>query len=62
VAVMRDGSPELVRQALQHILDEAGGSNYIVSAGCEIPRDTPEANFQAMLDFARGTKPKRAGG
>jgi len=61
VAIMRDGNPELVRQALQHILDEAGGSNYIVSAGCEIPRDTPEANFQAMLDFARGTKPRRAG-
>jgi len=57
VAVMRDGTPDTVRQALARVLNEAGGSNYIVSAGCEIPRDTPEANFRAMLDFARETRP-----
>ncbi|MDR0336817.1 MAG: hypothetical protein LBI18_06985 [Planctomycetaceae bacterium] len=31
------------------------GKNYIVGAGCEVPRDTPHENLQAMHDFARQT-------
>jgi uroporphyrinogen-III decarboxylase len=29
------------------------GYKYIVGAGCEVPRGTPESNIQAMRDFAQ---------
>ncbi len=32
----------------------ACGDRYIVSAGCEVVRDTPLENVRAMRDFARG--------
>ena len=35
----------------------AAGPRYIVGAGCEVPRDTPEANVRAMCRFARDTRP-----
>lgn len=56
VAVVRAGTPELVRTALAEVFKAAGGRNYIVSAGCEIPGDTPADNVQAMGDFARSTR------
>jgi uroporphyrinogen-III decarboxylase len=31
----------------------AGGPNYIVGAGCEVPRGTPEENLFTMRDFAK---------
>lgn len=52
VAVMRDGTVEAVRSSLEEIYQDAGSKNYIVSAGCEIPRDSPPANLHAMLEFA----------
>jgi MtaA/CmuA family methyltransferase len=33
------------------------GSRYIVGAGCEIPAATPHANVDALVAFARGTRP-----
>ena len=33
-----------------------GRPRYIVGAGCEVPRDTPEANVRAMPDYARSHK------
>ena len=36
----------------------AAGANYIVGAGCEVPRDTPPENLIAMRDYARKTKPQ----
>jgi len=33
------------------------GDLYIVGAGCEVPRETPEENMMALLEFARTHKP-----
>jgi len=52
VAVLRNGTPETVQQGLAECYRQAG-SGYIVSAGCEVTRDTPEQNVRAMADFAR---------
>jgi uroporphyrinogen-III decarboxylase len=51
VKIVRNGTPELIREALQQCVAATGG-NYIVGAGCEIPRDTPLENVLAMRDFA----------
>jgi MtaA/CmuA family methyltransferase len=51
VRVLRNGSPEEVTRAVTACRQEAG-SRYIVGAGCEVPRDTPEANLRAMLACA----------
>ena len=46
--VMRNGTPEEVTREVMRCRQEAG-ERFIISAGCEIPRDTPEANLRAML-------------
>ncbi len=51
VRVLKSGSAADVASALSVCHREAG-SRYIVGAGCEIPRDTPEENVRAMLRFA----------
>jgi MtaA/CmuA family methyltransferase len=56
VAVMRDGTPEAITRAVTQCHREAG-ARFIVGAGCEIPRDTSAANFQALCDYARLTRP-----
>ena len=52
VTVMRDGTVELVRESIAECHRQAG-PRYIISAGCEIPRDTPLENLQALTDYAR---------
>ncbi len=52
VQMLRGGTPESVAEALAECRRQAG-PRYIVAAGCEIPRDAPEANVRAMCDFAR---------
>ena len=52
VKVLRNGTPEIVSSALAKCYEDLG-ENFIVGAGCEIPRDTPIANIEAMHDFAR---------
>ncbi|HEV2447385.1 MAG TPA: uroporphyrinogen decarboxylase family protein [Candidatus Sulfopaludibacter sp.] len=52
VRVMRDGSPEDVSAAFAEGHRQAG-SRYIVGAGCEIPRGTPDANLLAAAQYAR---------
>jgi len=52
VRVLRDGTPESVEAALAECYREAGTA-YICGAGCEVPRDTPHANVEAMARFAR---------
>jgi len=54
VGVLRDGSPETVREAIAACHRDAG-ENYIVGAGCEVCRDTPEANLRALCDYAHAT-------
>lgn len=60
VEVMRNGSTEDVVRAAAKCHEHAG-ELYIVSAGCEIPRDTPVANVLALNDFAREHAPVGAG-
>jgi MtaA/CmuA family methyltransferase len=53
VGVLRNGTPDDVNRVIAQCHAEAG-ARYIVGAGCEVPRDTPEANVLAMRDYARG--------
>ena len=53
VHVLREGTPDGIRQALALCHREAG-PRYIVGAGCEVVRDTPRANLLAMRDYALG--------
>ncbi len=43
VEVLRKGPPEAVRAALE-VCHQQAGDNYILGAGCEIPRDTPASH------------------
>ncbi len=52
VAVVRNGTPDQVYRALEQCHAQAG-ARYIVGAGCEVPRDTPEENLRTMYEFAR---------
>ena len=52
VATLRNGTPETVRAAVEQCHRETG-DRFIVGAGCEVPRDTPLPNLQAMHDYAR---------
>ena len=54
VEVLRNGSPDSITAALAECHAQAG-DRYIVGAGCEVPRDTPHENLNAMRDFARET-------
>ena len=54
VRSVRDGTPEQIHSQLAGC-HAAAGSNYIVAAGCEIPRGTPTQNFAELVAFARAT-------
>lgn len=55
VRVLRNGTPEEVHDAIARCHQDAG-PRYIVGAGCEVPRDTPDANMRAMVEYARQTR------
>lgn len=52
VRVLRDGTPESVYAAIAECHRAARG-RYIVGAGCEIPRGTPEDNVLALTRYAQ---------
>lgn len=52
VKTLRNGTPETVVAAIAQCHAEAG-RRYIVGAGCEVPRGTPEANLRALGRYAR---------
>lgn len=52
VTVLRDGTPDLVREGIASC-HQAAGHRFIVGAGCEVPRDTPVENVHAMGEYAR---------
>ncbi len=52
VSCLRAGTPESVTKAIAQCHAEAG-PRYIVSAGCEVVRDTPDDNIRALRDYAR---------
>jgi uroporphyrinogen-III decarboxylase len=56
VGAVRNGTPQSITDALRDCYEQAG-PRYIVSAGCEITRDTAPANLLAMRDFAEATSP-----
>ncbi|MDL5053149.1 uroporphyrinogen decarboxylase family protein [Oscillatoria laete-virens NRMC-F 0139] len=47
-------SPEQVYRDIARCHQEAG-DNYVIGAGCEVPRGTPEACLMALADYARDT-------
>jgi uroporphyrinogen-III decarboxylase len=53
---VRDGSPETIKKALEALREKAG-ARWIVSAGCEIVRDTRHENVRALTEFARTHNP-----
>jgi MtaA/CmuA family methyltransferase len=56
VALLRNGTPAQITEALA-ACHRAAGPRFIVGAGCEIPRDTAEANVRALTDYALTHKP-----
>ena len=52
VAALRNGTPESITAAIAACHREST-PRYLVAAGCEVPRDTPEENLLAMRDYAR---------
>jgi len=59
VSVLRNGDPEAVTAAVAACHQQTG-PRFVVGAGCEVPRDTPEANLRAMCEYARSHKPECA--
>jgi len=51
VSIVQDGTPELVREEVIRCAQETRGRG-IVSAGCEIPVDTPAENYRAFFEAA----------
>lgn len=56
VLVIRNGTPDDVHATIKKCHEESG-PRFIVGAGCEIPRDTPEANLRALCEYAHNTQP-----
>lgn len=55
VKCLRNKIPQEITDAVAACHRAAGG-NYIVGAGCEVPRDTPPENLLAMGEYARSTQ------
>ncbi len=54
VGVMLNGTPETVMAAARRcLLDAASGGRFILSPGCEVPRNTPPENLEALVRAAR---------
>jgi MtaA/CmuA family methyltransferase len=56
VTALRDSEPAAITAAIAQCHREAG-PRYIVGAGCEVPRDTPHANLNALCAYAHETSP-----
>ena len=51
--VLLRGTPELVYAKSCELIRAAGPGGFILSSGCEVPRDTPPENIDAMVRAAR---------
>ncbi|MBI4659186.1 MAG: uroporphyrinogen decarboxylase family protein [Verrucomicrobia bacterium] len=60
VRVLRDGNPESILSAIAECHRQAG-PRYIVGAGCEVTRDTPPENLEALAAYARSTGTLKSG-
>ena len=56
VQVLKEGTPESVTAAIAECHRQAG-PRYVVGAGCEVPRGTPEANLRALTEYAQSHRP-----
>jgi MtaA/CmuA family methyltransferase len=56
VRVLRAGTPESVYDAVSECHRQTG-ARFIVGAGCEVVRDTPDQNMQALMRYAREHTP-----
>ncbi len=56
VAVLKNGNPDGVTAAIADCHRHAG-SRFIVGAGCEVPRETPPENLQALCAYAHSHQP-----
>ena len=56
VRVLHDSTAEEVARAIADC-HRASGPRYIIGAGCEIPRGTPEENVRALARFAESLAP-----
>jgi MtaA/CmuA family methyltransferase len=61
VAIMRDSRPDEIARAIADC-HRAAGDRYIVGAGCEVPRDTPFENLEALRDYSisHAARPERS--
>jgi len=50
VAVIMQGTPDMVGKATRQCLAE-GGDRICISSGCEVPRDTPHENLKAIHEM-----------
>ncbi len=56
VAVLRNGTPEGVSEAIAQCHQEAG-TRYVVAAGCEVTRDTAYENVEALTRYTKSHTP-----
>jgi MtaA/CmuA family methyltransferase len=56
VSILKNGGPATVEAAVS-ACHRAAGARFIVGAGCEIPRDTPEENVRALCNYAHTHQP-----
>ncbi len=56
VKVLRNGTPETVTAAVAQCHKETG-PRFVVGAGCEVPRETPEENLRALCAYAHQHAP-----
>ena len=52
VTVLKNGTPDLVFAELRKCFEETG-PKYILGAGCEIPRGTPDENVKVFANFSK---------
>lgn len=53
-AVMKDGSPDNVRQACRQLLEQMREyPNFVLSTGCDLPPGVPLENMRAFMETAR---------
>ena len=52
VKCLRNGTPQEITDAVA-ACHRAAGAHFIVGAGCEVPRDTPPENLNAMREYAK---------
>ena len=57
VRILRNGSPDMITYSLSECHRQAG-RRYMVAAGCEVPRDTPDENLRALVQYARAHRPE----